>query len=244
MNGCFGFRKATIMTFALLCFTLPAALLRAAETGISVSASSTVTYDPDTAEFSTTVEATEKDAAKAASKVAMLWSSLQQALRAAGIPAADASSVSYTVSPEWEWNGASGKNEFRGYKARHVVRVVVRDLGKLGGAIDAVVGAGAGTVDGLRYSSSRFENLRTQALENAVKSARRDAEVMAKAAGGRLGQPLELQYGQPQSDYPVMRAVMAEGLKAAPMPTDVEPGEQKLTVSVSSRWQFVSGSGK
>lgn len=244
MKGYSGFRKVTITVLALLCCALPATSLRAAETGISVSASSTVTYDPDTAEFSTTVEATDKDAARAASKVATLWGSLQQALRKAGIPAADASSASYTVSPEWEWNSANGKRVFKGYKARHVVRVVVRDLGKLGGAIDAVVGAGAGTVDGLSYSSSQFENLRTQALENAVKSAKYDAEVMARAAGGRLGQPLELQYGQPQSDYPVMRAAMAEGFKAAPMPTDVEPGEQKLTVSVSSRWQFVPASGK
>ncbi|WP_164927106.1 SIMPL domain-containing protein [Chlorobaculum tepidum] len=244
MNGYSGFRRVTIMTLALLGSSLPAASLQAGETGISVSASSTVTYNPDTAEFTTTVESTDKDAAKAAAKVATLWSSLQQALRKVGISSADASSTSYTVSPEWEWNSANGKREFKGYKARHVVRVVVRDLGKLGGAIDAVVGAGSGTVDGLSYSSSRFESLRTQALENAVKSAKHDAEVMARAAGGRLGQPLELQYGQPQSDYPVMRFAMAEGFKAAPAPTDVEPGEQKLTVSVSSRWQFVSGSGK
>ena len=244
MKGGSGLRKVTIMALVLMSCGFSAASLHAGETGISVSASSTVSYDPDTAEFTTTVEASEKDAARASAKVAMLWSSLQQALRKAGIPATDATSASYTVSPEWEWNSSNGKREFRGYKARHVVRVVVRDLGKLGGAIDAVVGAGAGTVDGLGYSSSRFETLRTQALENAVKSAKHDAEVMARAAGGRLGQPLELQYGQPQPDYPVMRAAMAEGFKAAPMPTEVEPGEQKLTVSVSSRWQFVSGSGK
>lgn len=244
MKGYSGFRKVTIMTLVLLGCSLPAASLRAGETGISVSASSTVSYDPDTAEFTTTVEATDKDAAKAASKVATLWSSLQQELRKAGIPASDTSSASYTVSPEWEWNSSNGKREFRGYKARHVVRVVVRDLGKLGGAIDAVVGAGAGTVDGLSYSSSRFESLRTQALENAVKSAKGDAEVMARAAGGRLGSLLELQYGQPQNEYPVMRAAMAEGFKAAPMPTDVQPGEQKLSVSVNSRWQFVPARGK
>ena len=244
MKGCVGFRKVTIMTLALLGYTLPTASLHAGESGISVSASSTVTYNPDMAEFSTTVEATDKDAARAAAKVATLWSSLQQALRKAGVPAADATSASYTVSPEWEWNGANGKRVFKGYKARHVVHVVVRDLGKLGGAIDAVVGAGAGEVDGLGYSSSQSETLRMQALENAVKSAKRDAEVMARAAGGRLGAPLELQYGQPQPVFPMMKMAMAEAAPMAAPPTDVEPGEQKLTVSVSSRWQFVSGSGK
>lgn len=239
-----GSMRRVLAFLMLLCCMIPAASLQAGETGISVSASSTVTYDPDTAEFSTTLEATDKNAAKAAAKTAALWSDLQQALRKAGIPAADASSASYTVSPEWEWNRSTSKQEFRGYKARHVIRVVVRDPGKLGGAIDAVVGAGAGTVDGLRYFSSHFDTLSQQALADAVKSARRDADVIAKAAGGRLGALLELQYGQPQNDFPVMRAVMAEGFKAAPAPTSVEPGEQKLTVSVSSRWQYLSGSSK
>jgi uncharacterized protein YggE len=243
MKGYSGFRKVTIMALTLLCCMLSAASLHAGEAGISVSASSTVTYSPDTAEFMTVLESTDKDAARAAAKVATLWNSLQQALRQAGIPAADATSSNYTVNPEWEWNSSNGKREFRGYKARHVVNVTVRDLRKLGGAIDAVAGAGASTVDGLRYSSSSFENLRMQALANAVTSARKDADVMAKAAGGRLGLLVELQYGQSQPVYPVMRAALADGLQAAPS-TDVQPGEQKLSVSVSSRWQFVSGGGK
>lgn len=237
------FRTVAIAMIALLSCALSATTLLAGETGISVSASSTVTYSPDMAEFTTSVESTDKDAAKAATKVASLWNSLQQSLRQAGIPAADATSATYSVNSDWEWNSSNNKREFRGYRARHVVNVVVRDLRKLGGAIDAVVGAGAGTVDGLRYSSSRYESLRMAALENAVTSARKDAEVMAKAAGGRLGSLVELQYGQSQPVYPVMRAVMSDMPQAAP-PTDVQPGEQKLSVSVSSRWQFVAGGGK
>lgn len=245
MNSHSDSMKRVLVFLMLLCCAIPPASLHAAENGISVSASSTVNYDPDTAEFSTTVESTDKDAAKAASKVATLWSELQQALRKVGIAAADASSASYTVSPQWEWNRSTNKRELRGYRAHHTIRVVVRDLGKLGGAIDAVVGAGAGTVNGLRYFSSRYDSFREQALADAVKSARRDAEVIARAAGGRLGTLLELQYGQPQNDFPVMRTVMLEAAAPAPPPpTDVQPGEQTLTVSVNSRWQYVSGHGK
>jgi uncharacterized protein YggE len=234
-----------LSVLVLLCGTGLASPLFAGEPGISVTASSSLQYDPDTAEFTTTVESGDKDAAKAAARVSTLWNTLQEGLRQVGIAAADASSAGYTVSPEWEWNPSTGNRVFKGYKARHVVRVIVRDLRKLGGAIDAVVGAGAGNVDGLRYFSSQYDNFRMQALENAVKSAKRDAEVMARSAGGRLGTLLELEYGQSQPDYPVMRAVMADGLQAAAAPpTEVQPAEQKLTVSVSSRWQFVSGSGK
>lgn len=230
--------------FLIWCGALvPVASSYASDAGISVSASSTVRYEPDTAEFTTALSSTDKDAARAAAKVAALWSTLRQSLRQAGVPAEDAVSAGYSVNPEWEWVSQNRTRVFKGYTARHVVRVTVRDLQKLGGAIDAVVGAGAGNVEGLHYSSSRFEELRSQALAGAVRSARHDAELMATAAGGRLGSLQELQYGQPQPVIPVMRTMMVESAMAAPA-TEIEPGEQELSVSVSSRWLFLSGNGK
>ncbi|MBN1927919.1 MAG: SIMPL domain-containing protein [Chlorobiaceae bacterium] len=236
--------RLVLLSLALLCGSLLPALLHAEVPAISVAASASVRYEPDTAEFTTSLSATENDASKAAAKVARLWSGLQQSLRAAGIAAQDASSISYSVNPEWEWNRATGSRSLKGYTARHTVRVVVRDLRKLGAAIDVAAGAGAGSIEGLRYTSSRFEHFRAEALADAVRSARQDAEVMARAAGGRLGTLLSLDYGQPQPDYPVMRAVMAAAPEAAAPVTELEPAGQKLTVSVNSRWQFVSGKGK
>jgi len=231
------------VSFLLLCGSLWPASLRADEPAISVTASSSVKYQPDMAEFVTSVSATDKDASSAASRVAVLWKSLRQALRAEGISASDASSTAYSVNPEWEYNRTTGKRSLKGYTASHTVRVRVRDLDKLGNAIDAVAGAGAGTISGLRYSSSRFDAYRTEALKGAVKSARQDAQVMAKAAGGRLGAVLELSYTAQRPVVPVMRTLMAAS-PAAPESTELQPGEQEVTVSVSSRWQFFAGKGK
>ena len=216
--------------------------LHAEVPAIAVTASSSVRYEPDTAEFTTAISATEKDGAKAAARVAQLWSGLQQALRAAGIPARDASSIAYSVSPEWEYNRTSGKRSLKGYTARHTVRVTVRELGKLGGAIDAVAGAGASDIQGLRYSSSRFEQYRSEALAEAVRSAHRDAGVMARAAGGRIGGVLELSCTAPRLVMPVMRMMAAA--PQAEDSTNLQPGEQEVTVSVTSRWLFRSGKGK
>ncbi|NTU54066.1 MAG: SIMPL domain-containing protein [Chlorobiaceae bacterium] len=236
-------RKRVIVFITLYCSTFFALTLQAGESSIAVSATSTVRYDPDTAEFTATLSAIDKDATKAAARVATQWSTLRNSLHQAGIPAADAVSASYSVNPEWEWVSSSRSRVFKGYTARHLIRVTVRELHRLGGVIDASVGAGAGNVEGLRYSSSRFPTYRSQALESAVRSARHDAEVMAAAAGGRLGSLLELEYGQPQPAMPLMRMAMADGLQAAPA-TEIQPGEQELTVSVNSRWQFMPGGGR
>ena len=67
----------------------------------------------------------------------------------------------------------------------------------IGRAIDAAVQAGADEVQSITFSSSRYEALRQQALAVAVGNARRDAEIMARAAGGRLGQLIEVSVSQP-----------------------------------------------
>lgn len=235
--------KLAIAFLMLLCFGVWPASLHAEVPAISVTASSTVRYEPDTAEFTTSVSATEKDASKAAARVAELWKSLQQSLRSAGVPAPDASSIAYSVNPEWEWNRTTGSRSLKGYTAQHTVRVTVRDLRKLGGAIDAVAGAGASNIQGLQYSSSRYDQFRTEALAEAVRNARHDAEVMAKAAGGRIGTVLDLSYAAQRPVIPVMRTMMAASPQAEES-TELQPGEQEVTVSVSSRWQFLSGKGK
>ena len=240
MKSRFDSMKLFVLTLALLAFGFWPASLDATEPSISVTASSSVNYLPDMAEFTTSVSATEKDASKAAARVAVLWKSLQQAFRSAGISASDASSIAYSVNPEWEYNRTTGKRSLKGYTARHTVRVTVRDLRKLGSVIDAAASAGASSVTGLKYSSSRYDRYRAEALENAVKNARQDAKVMAKAAGGAIGSILELSYTRSRQNIPVMRTFIAANDKADES-TELQAGEQELTVSVSSRWQFVSG---
>lgn len=217
----------------LLSFT-PVA--RAADEGISVTAAGTVKTMPDSAMFDVVVSVSDRDAAKAAAKVAEQAALLQQGLRASGIPPSDAVTAGYSVSPEWVWN--SGRNELKGYVARHVVQVTVRDLRKAGAAIDAAVGAGAGEVGQVRFFASRYESLRRDALELAVRNAKTDAEVMARAAGGRLGALLEL--GTEPAGRPYEGAVLMKAAPAAAAATDVAPGEQEIVVTVRSRWRFAS----
>lgn len=237
-----GCRKTIISLMLLGSVMLPSSL-HAEDRGLSVSASGSVRYNPDMAEFTVMVTSTQKDAARATAKVADLMSALRKALLASGIPAADIASSGYTVNPEWEWIATTKSRVLKGYTSTHVVRVTVRDLQLLGKAIDATVNAGAGNVDGLRYFRSRIDDVRREALALAVRSAKADAESIASAAGGKLGNLLELDYNQPQSIMPVMRAQMMEKSQMAPE-TEIVPGEQEFSVSVNSRWQFLPSGGK
>jgi len=211
----------------------------AGEPQVVVSASGKVSIKPDMAEFGVVLKSDAKAAEKAAAETAVRYRAVQSALRKAGIPIEDAPTSAYTVSPRWEWSPTLEKNILKGYMALHTIKVKVRTLGNTGHAIDAVVQAGADEVQSISFSSSSYEELRQKALAEAVGNARRDALIMAKAAGGTLGELIEVSVSQPV--YGVRPVFEAMALRSAPAqpPTEIAPAEQEISVTVNSSWHFI-----
>jgi len=197
------------------------------------------TVIPDRAAVTFAVETMAQTAAAAGSANARLQSAVIAALRARGILAEHITTSGYSVSANERYD--SGQRRVVGYIARNALVVDVQDVATVGSIIDAALGAGANSVGGLRYYSTRLETIRRSALESAVAHARADAEIMARAAGGSLGGPLEIAQ---VSDGGFPRSAMMDQvvLTAAPeaAPTPVVVGEQKVTVRVTTRWLFVS----
>jgi len=110
-------------------------------------------------------------------------------------------------------------------------------MAQVGPVIDASLAAGANSLGGLDMYSSREDSVRREALGNAVRAARTDAEAMASAAGGRLGPLLELTSGgffRPPTPYAPMQRMEAQAAD-----TPINPGEQTLRANVMARWQFI-----
>lgn len=111
----------------------------------------------------------------------------------------------------------------------------MRDLARVGAVIDAALGAGATNISGIRFESTRREPARLEALAKAVQAARREAEAIARAAGGRLGALLEASTAGPVLYAP--RAEMALRTMAADTP--IAPPALEVTATVTARWAFV-----
>src|SRR5438128_2406350 len=82
-----------------------------------------------------------------------------------------------------------------GYRVVNQVLVTVRDLRRLGGLLDQVVAAGANDVGGLSLEKEDISAERGRALERAMSDARARASVLAQAAGGSLGEALQVHEG-------------------------------------------------
>jgi uncharacterized protein YggE len=129
-----------------------------------------------------------------------------------------------------------------GYTVSNTVRVELKRIDQVGSVIDAALAKGANQIAGIQFSVSNMAEVRRTALGEAVRSARADAEVLAKAAGGTLGPLIEMTSSAP-SYRPMMAQVQMRGVSeaAAGEITPIQAEEQVVTASVSVIWQFIPG---
>jgi uncharacterized protein len=204
---------------------------------LHVSARGEVRVQPDRATVQVAVETRAANAAAAASQNAAIQQRVIAAIRALGIAAEQISTTGYNVFPDYRYDPAR-QPQLIGYRVNNTVSVEVRNIDQVGPVLDAALGAGANSISGLRFYASTAEAARRDAMARAVQSARLDAEALARAAGGTLGELLEASVGAyymppPQ---PMMERMAAA---AAPADTPISPGEQTVAVDVSTRWRFI-----
>lgn len=209
---------------------------------IAASAVGEVKAAPDRATVLFTVETRAATAAAASSENATKQEAVVRALRAAGLEGDQVATVSYTVTPDMQYDERARTSRIVGYIARNTVRAEVQDIARTGAVIDAAIGAGANDVNSLQFSASRARDLRREALQTALRHACADAEAMAAAAGGTLGPLLQASSAESGGYPPPMLMARAAGMQAADTP--ILPGDITVTVSVHTRWRFMgAGAG-
>jgi hypothetical protein len=126
------------------------------------------------------------------------------------------------------------------YVASNMIIVETPRLDEVGRLIDTGLGAGATNIGSLQYDLVDRAALEREALADAVADARRQAEVMAEAAGGRLGDLLDL--GTQAGQYtPFFAQEASMRMAAAAAPTPISAGSVTVSASVTARWRFVPG---
>ena len=193
---------------------------------------------PDRATIFVGVQTRANTVSPAASENARRQRAILDTLRALGLGADQLSTLNYSVTPEMQYSPNQAPR-VTGYVVRNTVRANLRRIDEVGKVIDAALAKGANEISSLQFSSSKADSVRRVAMAEAVTNARADAEAIARAAGGSLGQLLEATttaFPRPIQDIALGKAQMA-----AVAPTPIEPGEQTISVTVTARWAFVAG---
>jgi uncharacterized protein YggE len=206
---------------------------------IVASAQGEAKVTPDRATISIGVQTRAATATAASAENARKQRAVIDAIRTLGVTDAQITTVNYNVSPEQVYE-ANKAPRITGYTVSNSVRVDVHKIDQLGPILDAALAKGANNINSLDFYSSNESDARRSALASAIASARGDAQAMAQAAGGTLGDLIEASSSPayiPQPPTPLRAMAMDKA-----EPTPISPGEQTLTVTVTTRWRFVPSS--
>ncbi len=215
---------------------MPAMAVETTTRYISVSASGSTLVVPDAVRISATVSVLSKTSKEALAASSTTATEVRNALIANKVAAKDYATQSVTVNPEYSYPQDGTAPVLTGYRATQSFNITVRAAATAGAVVDAVVAAGG---DNLVLSGvSPFilnEDKGTDVARGlAVKNAKVKASSYAKLLGIKLGKVIYLDETSTPSVYPIYTS-MAKTDAAA---TQIDLGEQKVSVSVSVRWSI------
>ena len=226
------------LTLVLLGF-LGANLAAAAPGQVNVSGQGEVLLDPETAGFDITITTRGSTSAIAAQENARVTKDVREALDRVKLPREDLKDSRLSVSARWDYDASANRQKLAGYEARNTLRIRTRLLNAAGTIIDAALLAGASGVSEPVYEASDMPEARRRALALAVADARRDAEAIAKASGGTLGDLLQVMGDAPDTPGILHEGVMRMAAAPAVQPTQLLPGQIRVSARVSAQWQFL-----
>jgi uncharacterized protein len=221
------------MRALLLAVSVLLAAPAAADPTITVTGRGEVFAAPDeaTVTLGVTTEAPEASVAMRDNSEAM--GAVLARLAGLGIAERDLQTTALSLQPRWDHRQSSdGEPRITGFVATNMLTVRVRDLGALGGVLDATLGDGANTLGGLSFGISDDRALRDEARRAAVAEAVATARVLAEAAGVTLGRVEEIVEGG-GAGRPTPFARMDMAMESS---VPVAPGELSLAAQVTITW--------
>ncbi len=219
----------------------------AREPEIAVTGRGEVRLPPTYAILTLDVTTRAKAAVEAAAQNARKVEALRNALRSAGLAEKDITTAGYRLEQNYE-HLRNAEPRLVGFSAHTTIRAEVRSLDNLGRVIDAAIAGGATGVSGIHFLAYNTEEARRTAMAEAVRQARGDAEVLARAAGGSLGRLIALNSGgvpQPvRREMDFAQSVVVTGAAAGAPLTSIVPAELNVIATVFGRWEFIPGTSR
>ena len=157
--------------------------------GITTSGEATIKVKPDIAILSLGMTAGSNSAADAQGQVAQRVGKVLKAAKDLGIADADVKTYGYSLSPSY---GPNSFPKITGYNASEQLSFTLRDVNKVGKALDALAGDAGATNASIQFALDNRKPAEADARAQAIGEARAKAEAMAKAGGVRVGQLLSV----------------------------------------------------
>jgi uncharacterized protein YggE len=231
---------------ALLACTLLASGALAAEGDrprtVAVSGQGEVRAEPDRAFVTLGVESRKPKLEDARAEVTRTVDAVLKLTREMKIDQKLVNATRINAQPEYNWDNNARERTLIGYYVSRQVEVELRDLDKLGQFIERATDLGVNQIGSPQLDSSKRRELEREALAKAVEDARANAEVVAKAAGAKLGPARTISatsgYVPPS---PMRMKVTAMAMEAGDASQTYQRGEMTFTGNVQVEYDLLVG---
>lgn len=200
---------------------------------ISVTGTGRVVVSPDVADLRLGVQVTRPTVKDARQAAAGSMTKVIAALKALGIADADLQTTGISLQPVYDYSNNGNPPRLTGYTLSNSLAVTVRDLDKIGDAIDDGLAAGANTLDSVTFRVDDPAKAQQQARQQAMAQARSMADTLASSAGVHITGVQSIAEQSGSAPVPIYYgADKAAGLAAAPS-TPVQVGTNDVMVTVA-----------
>src|SRR3989344_4653772 len=200
----------------------------------NVSGEGKATGIPDTAQISIGVTKTASTVAAAQEQANSAANKIIKDLERLGIAEKNIKTTNYSINPNYDF--ARGGQNITGYTVTQTLEVEVTPIDVANKAIDVATADGANLVGGINFTfnDKTKKDLENKARTEAVKMAKEKAGSLAKATGIRLGRIVDVQESGNFEPRPIM---MAQGLELKSEDTQLQPGENSITIDITLSYE-------
>lgn len=203
---------------------------------ITVTGEGRVDQAPDMATLSLGVTTEGATAAEALAANSAEIAKVLERLTAAGVEPRDMQTSGLSVNPNWQNYSSSDAPKIAGFIANNGVTVRIRALDGLGAVLDAAVQDGANQLNGVEFGLQEPRPAQDEARRRAVADAKARAELLAGAAGVKLGAIRSIKESLGAAEPMPMFRMAAEAAAGAPVP--VTGGEVSTAANVTIVWEI------
>ena len=206
---------------------------------ITVSGEGKVYATPDIATVTLGIETNGKSVKEITQTNVSAMNKIIEEVKNLGIEDKDIQTTQYSVTPQYNYTEKEGRVP-NGYTINQNIEVKIRNFDNISGVLDVATQNGANVVSSLAFTIDDPEQFRAEARAKAIEQAKAKAETLAKQAGVKLGEIINV-YENNYSYSPVYtnsKTLMGAGVLESTASADIQTGQQEVDLTINLTYKL------
>lgn len=216
---------------------------------ITVNGKGEIFAKPDVASFTFSIQESGKTAMEAQDKATKKNNEVIDSLKGM-IEEKDIKTISYNLYPKYEYQNVActqyycppSKSIIAGYEVSQTISVKVRKIDKSGDVLAKIGGLNVSNISGISFVVDNIDDIKKQARDEAIKDAKKQAQILAKNLGVRLKKITSFYENQEYGGYPYAEGMgggaMVDTAYKERVAPNIPAGENRITSNISISYEI------